>query len=143
RSAGKEGKPDLRCGRELVARLFRLLFLLMAGCILTAPLAAQPDQRALPPEGALIEDIRIEGTNRTAPTQVLTALALREGEPVRSEGWRRDLQNISDLRDYDPIATRLSWEQTPAGRLILTITVKENPVVAEIEFVGNVKFSES
>lgn len=121
--------------RNIPRFLVALLLVLLAG-----RLFAQP--AALPPEGALVREVRVEGLNRLAPVEILQVMELRDGTSFSAEAYRRDLQSIANTGKVNPLDLKIDWETSPDGPVILTVHVTENPVVQSIQIVGNSRFTQ-
>ena len=97
---------------------------------------------ALPADGTRITEVRVEGLNRLSPATILRVMELREGGVFTEETYREDLQMISNIGRINPLELRIGWEEDPeAAGVILTVHVRENPMIREISIIGNVRFS--
>ncbi|MCC6547096.1 outer membrane protein assembly factor [Candidatus Sumerlaeota bacterium] len=104
--------------------------------------ALAPSREALPPNGAQIRDIRVEGANRVSPNEILARMELRANGAFDADAYRRDLQSISDSGKINPLTLRIDWETAPDGAVNLIVHVQENPVINTITIVGNDRFSQ-
>ncbi|MCC5874732.1 MAG: BamA/TamA family outer membrane protein [Candidatus Sumerlaeia bacterium] len=118
-----------------------LFFLPILLLVLVSPLLGQP-RATFPRDGVLITGVNITGTERVTPATIAGVMSLREGSRFTREAWRRDMESIIGLGTLDPLETRILWEEAGEGEITLTVVAKENPVVASITIVGNVRVSE-
>ena len=96
----------------------------------------------LPEEGTRIAEVRVEGLQRLSPNAILRVMELRQGRSFTEQTYREDLQAISNIGRIDPLQLRISWEEAPdEDGVILTVHVRENPMIREISIIGNVRFS--
>jgi outer membrane protein insertion porin family len=120
-------------------RLVASLLLLLLAAVSTSH--AQRSAMDFPPDGTIIRELRIEGTNRISPAVIERAMELKQGRQFTRDSYRRDLQSIANIGRFDPLQTRITWESVDDG-IILTTTVRENPVIRTINIVGNVRFTQ-
>lgn len=123
-------------------RAFAILSAVLYSLVFAWGGAAWAQQYELPPDGTPIAEIRVEGLNRLAPNQITRRMELREGGEFSAASYRRDLQSIANIGTINPIELQISWQVNAEGGLLLTVEVKENPVINTIRVVGNSKFSE-
>lgn len=95
-----------------------------------------------PPDGAVVKEVRVEGTKRVPPIEISRAMELREGQPYTEAARQRDLQAVSNTGKIDPLALDITAEKAADGRAVVTVQVKENPVIHSIQITGNVKYSQ-
>jgi outer membrane protein insertion porin family len=117
-------------------------FLCCTALLLAGAFASAQTPEKLPPDGTLIREVLVEGTNRLSPDDVLRTMELRAGGTFSAEAYRRDLQAISNTGKVNPLDLRIRWEPTAEGAAILTVSIKENPVISTITIVGNDRFKQ-
>ncbi len=104
--------------------------------------ALAPADDALPPDGIRIRDVRVEGTNRLSPGEILARMELRPNTAFDRDAYRRDLQSISNSGKINPLTLKIAWEPATEGAVNLIVQVQENPVISSITIVGNDRFSQ-
>lgn len=124
---------------------------LMAGTMLggiVAPVGAIAQQRPAPPPAAVptapatlspvaqtIRAINVEGQQRLEPETILSYTKLRVGQAYTRESLDTALRDLYDTELFSDVRIR-----DDAG--VLTITVKENPVINRIVLEGNKRVKE-
>lgn len=121
-------------------RFARLLLLLLLTFALSAVAVAQTAPAVFPPDGTIIRELNVTGTSRVPASDIEGILSLQQGGEFTRQAYRRDLQALSNFGKLDPIASRIIWTEAPDG-LAVEVAVVENPLVRQIEVVGNVRFS--
>lgn len=122
--------------RAYVALLLSLLLAVFTGAI------PAEDRATLPPDGAKIGTVRVEGLARLKEADILRVMELHPGAEFKAAAYRNDLQAISNTGKVDPIDTKILWQAAGDNAVDLTVLVKENPPIDAITVVGNVKYSE-
>ncbi|HYE15717.1 MAG TPA: POTRA domain-containing protein, partial [Pyrinomonadaceae bacterium] len=84
----------------------------------------------------LVEEVQIEGNRRLRDEDILYHIQTRAGDPFNEAQVRRDLQALLNLPFFDKTETRVSTERGPSGGRIVIFTVRELPVIRQIEFKG-------
>jgi outer membrane protein insertion porin family len=82
-----------------------------------------------------LRSIRVEGNKRIETDAILEKMSLKIGDALTRARVASDIRNIFSLGFFEDI--RFSEEQG-----VLTVTVKERPVVTEIVYVGSEEFQE-
>jgi NTE family protein len=77
-----------------------------------------------PPESLVIDELRIEGTDRVSTPIVEQVVRTEEGTPLDLAVLRRDLERIYDLGDFQSVDF---WILREGSRNVLTIEVTEKP----------------
>lgn len=99
-----------------------------------APAAAQETPVTLPAEqvitGETIQTIRVTGAERLEPQTVLSYISLRAGQPYTKAAADAALKDLYDTELFADV-------QISHDRGVVTIQVKENPVVNRIILEGN------
>ena len=87
---------------------------------------------------AVIKEIEVDGLKRFSKDTVLTYAAVNEGDNLEQSDVPQIISNLFITDFFDDIQVKLFPE---AQRL--NILVKEKPVLASVDFSGNVHFSKS
>ena len=124
----------------IVPLMLRIVAVLLWVLLTMGVARAQSDALAFPPDGTVIRSLQFTGTERVPPADIEEVMSLRQGSEFTRQAYRRDLQALANLGTLDPIATRIQWKEGPDG-LAVEVAVKENPVIQQIEIVGNVRYS--
>lgn len=100
-------------------------------------LALVPAQAAVPDSdfGKTVLKIQVEGLKRIEKDAVVAKLSSQVGKKLTADSVRGDLQALFAMGFFEDIS--IQAEDGEAGGVILDVVVKELPVIAEIEFVGN------
>jgi outer membrane protein insertion porin family len=106
-----------------------LLVLLLAA--MTAPAFAQ----GLDLAGRPVKEVRISGLERVQPQLVLNQVRTEPGQPYDPEQVALDIRNITRLGRFATV--RADVKQGPDGGVILTYIVEEQPLLADVQVVGN------
>jgi len=83
--------------------------------------------------GETIYEIKVSGAENIDPALVTTALSVRVGDSLDSEDVAKSIRNLYKMGIFSDI--QISSEPYRTG-VNLIVTVKENPVVSSIEFIG-------
>ncbi|HEV2859517.1 MAG TPA: outer membrane protein assembly factor BamA [Pyrinomonadaceae bacterium] len=100
----------------------------------SAPRRQQPAAPAQ--QGARVERVDIEGNRRLRDEDVLYHIQTRAGDPFSAEQVQRDLITLLNLPFFDKTETRVSTETGPLGGVIVIFTVRELPIVRDVDFKG-------
>lgn len=122
----------------ILARLLAVIMMVVAMPHLLPAQATTP----MPADGTPIADVRVEGTNRLAPAELLRPMELRAGGAFNADALRRDLQALANNPSIDPLTLRIDWEPAQDGAVNLVVRVRENPVIGQIDIVGNSRFKQ-
>lgn len=95
-----------------------------------------------PPDGTVIESVEVRGLTRLKPHEVSGVMSLRPGAGFMADALQRDQNAIAALGTIDPLSISISTELLDDGRVRLIVTARENPVLARIILVGNVRYTE-
>ncbi len=83
-----------------------------------------------------VERIDIENNRRLRDEDILYHIQTRAGDPFNEEQIKRDLQTLLNLPFFDKTETRVSLEDGPLGGKIVIFTVKELPIIRDVDFKG-------
>ena len=103
-----------------------LLFLFMTSVII-----------AQAPPSFKLKEINIEGNIATSENMVLYTAGLQKEQEVSSEDFRRAVKRLWELGVFNNVQIYFDGE-TPDG-ILITIEVKEAPVLGQVIFSGNKK----
>ena len=98
---------------------------------MTAPAFAQ----GLDLAGRPVKEVRISGLERVQPQLVLNQVRTEPGQPYDPEQVALDIRNITRLGRFATV--RADVKQGPDGGVILTYIVEEQPLLADVQVVGN------
>lgn len=90
----------------------------------------------------LVQAVEIRGLETIPPEALLRRMETREGAPLDPAALRRDLEAIAKFGPLDPVSVQASYEPLEEGLIRLILTVKENPRLKAITFVGATRFKE-
>jgi len=116
--------PLCLTGSKQVSLLALLLFILAI-----LPAAAQ--------DGDLVKEIEIRGLNKVKREKVLLALPVKVGKPYRPREPGEIIHAVYEL-GYFTEDIKLFTEKADGG-IKLILIVRENPSIADVQFVGNTK----
>src|SRR5579859_3890290 len=94
--------------------------------------AAAGAQQGEQPEGGVIRDIRVEGTQRIESGTVLSYLTMKPGDPFDPAQEDASLKNLFATGLFADVTLRRDGD-------VLVVLVAENPIVNKIAFEGNKK----
>ena len=92
------------------------------------------------PPSFKLSEINIDGNFATSENMVLYTAGLQKGQEVSSEDFRRAVKRLWELGVFNDIQIHFDGE-TPEG-IIITIEVKEAPVLGQVIFKGNKKLKD-
>ncbi|MEM0915445.1 MAG: outer membrane protein assembly factor BamA [Planctomycetota bacterium] len=119
----------------------RLLWLVVAcGCLLIggAPGAwAQPAEYA----GRPIAEVRIQGLVLVPETLAMNAVRTKAGEPYDPTVVSRDVVRLTHLGRFNEVRAEVAANEAD-GSVILTYVVAEQPLLADVQTVGNKAISD-
>ena len=92
------------------------------------------------PPSFKLNEINIDGNFATSENMVLYTAGLQKGQEVSSEDFRRAVKRLWELGVFNDIQIHFDGE-TPEG-IIITIEVKEAPVLGQVIFKGNKKLKD-
>src|ERR1700750_563690 len=119
----------------LVAAFLGCLMLLNAALLPTSASAQEP--QAPSTQQRLVEDVQIEGNRRLRGEGILYHIKTRKGDPSNPAQVQRDLQALLNLPFFDKTETRVSIvDPGPRGGVVVVLTVKELPVIRDLQFKG-------
>src|SRR5579859_6349683 len=102
----------------------RAAALVTPAMVLAAPAAlAQTD---------IIQDIRVEGTQRIEPATVLSYLTVKPGDPFDQAQLDASLKRLFETGLFADVTLRRNEN-------VLVVTVAENPIINRVAFEGNKK----
>jgi outer membrane protein insertion porin family len=87
------------------------------------------------PSGGIIQEIRIEGTQRVEPETVKSYLLVQPGDPFDADRVDRSLKSLFATGLFTDVTLRREGDA-------LVVRVVENPVINRIAFEGNRKLSD-
>ena len=124
--------------------LLLVLFSLVAGfTVAFARTETVRGQQTQPAQQRLVEDVQIEGNRRNRDEDLLYFLQTRQGDPYNEQQVQRDLQSLLSLGFFDKTATKVQIADGPRGGVIVIFTVKELPIIRDIDFKGLKSITES
>ena len=109
----------------------------------SAPAPTSPSPAAAPTSSKPVErivGIRVIGYQTVSPDTIAHYLGLKVGDPYDPDRIRANFQPLWDVGLLENIA--IESEHGPEG-VTLIVTIEERPVVKDVEFSGNKKFSSS
>jgi len=87
-----------------------------------------------------VEQIRIDGLDEVPEQLVRNQIRLRPGEPYDPEVVEQDVVRITHLGRFGSV--RAEVEATDRGGLIVTYVVEEQPLISDVQVVGNKAISD-
>ncbi len=87
-----------------------------------------------------ILEIKIEGNNRIEEGLIRSLLAFEIGDFLTADGTSKSIHNLYQLEVFDDVS--ISSTSLPQG-IVVTVHLKEFPVIRRIKFKGNRKLNES
>ncbi|HSN14067.1 MAG TPA: outer membrane protein assembly factor BamA [Anaeromyxobacteraceae bacterium] len=106
----------------------------VAALLLASPAAAP----ALPDSGAVVKEVRVEGTRRVEPDAVKAAIATRAGRPWDPKRIDADVRAVMKLGFFSDVAVKMEGD---ADAPVLVFEVTEKPTVSEWRIEGNDEIS--
>ncbi len=108
----------------------------IVGLILSLVLTAgQANAQGIDPENRPIAQIRIDGLKEVSEQLVRNQLRSEVGQPYNSSTVSNDIVRLTHLGRFDKITARV--EPWPDGSVILIFDVSEQPVLSDVQVVGN------
>lgn len=92
------------------------------------------------PPSFKLKEINIDGNIATSENMVLYTAGLQKGQEVSSEDFRRAVKRLWELGVFNDVQIHFDGE-TPDG-ILITIEVKESPVLGQVIFKGNKKIKD-
>ena len=92
------------------------------------------------PPSFKLKEINIDGNLATSENMVLYTAGLQIGQQVSSEDFRRAVKRLWELGVFNDVQIHFDGE-TPDG-ILITIEVKEAPVLGQVIFSGNKKIKD-
>ncbi len=114
-------------------KLFCIALMFLAALKGGVALAAQASSAA--DFGKTILKVEVKGLKRIEKDAVLAKITSQVGKKLSAEGVRSDIESLHSMGFFEDIA--VFSEDAEAGGVALQIELKELPVIAQIEFVGN------
>ena len=105
--------------------------------------SASPQASAPGPPAAQVEKIvgiRVVGYQTVSPETIAHYLGVKVGDPYDPEKIRGNFQALWDVGLLENVA--IEAEHSAAG-VTLVVTIEERPIIKQVEFTGNKKFSNS
>ncbi len=87
-----------------------------------------------------VAEVRIEGLKQVSDTLVRNQLRMLPGEPYDPRVVEEDIVRITHLGRFDAVSARV--EPRDDGSLVLIYAVKEQPLIADVQFVGNKRLTD-
>ena len=85
---------------------------------------------------SFIERLEIVGNRRVQSATIMAHIVSRPGDPYNSEVVQRDAQSLRDTGYFDDVRLRVEDDpDTPKGKIV-SLDVKERPVIRRIEYRG-------
>jgi outer membrane protein insertion porin family len=123
-------------------RIRRALLLLIVSAIIILPFVISPSSHAQDTQ-RLVESVDIQGNRRLRDEDILYWVQTRPGDPFNAQQVERDLQAILALGFFDKTETRVTTEEGARGGVNVIFTVKELPIIRDIQFEGLKSVAES
>jgi outer membrane protein insertion porin family len=112
-------------------------FMLLDAALLPLNASAQEPQASSSSQQKLVEEVQIEGNRRQRDEDILYHIQTRAGDPYNPAQVQRDLQALLNLPFFDKTATSVSIiDPGPRGGVVVRFTVKELPVIRDLQFKG-------
>ena len=83
-----------------------------------------------------IADIKVDGIKRTAQSVVISVSGLEVGQELKAEDTKNAVQQLYNSKLFEDI--QIDGEKVNDG-IVLTIRVKEWPIISKVSFKGNKK----
>lgn len=106
---------------------------LLSGLGFSAPLWAQEPPQASGPEMETISEIKVRGTQKLSAETVAFKAGVKVGDDIRNVDFTALLERLWASNAFDDV--KLDVEETDKGS-ILIITVKERPIIKEVDYRG-------
>ncbi|HVF49106.1 MAG TPA: outer membrane protein assembly factor BamA [Pyrinomonadaceae bacterium] len=122
---------------------FRALWVLVLTCavggfgllyLALPPTTARAQQAAA--QQRLVESVEVEGNRRLRDEDILYWVQTRAGDPYNEAQVQRDFQAILGLGFFNKVESGVSTQDGPRGGVIIIFTVKELPIIRDIQFDG-------
>lgn len=93
-------------------------------------------------DGLIVDEITIK-SNQYPKQKILSILDLKEGDPVTKDQLRIGFKNLYSLKIFEDVSFDVKIVEIEGeSRVNLTIIANELPVIKEITFLGNQKYSD-
>ncbi len=102
---------------------------------LVLAVAVTAGAQGVDPSNRPIAEIRIEGLKDVAEQLVRNAIRVNPGDPYDEATILADLTRITHLGRFRTVTSKV--QQKPDGSLIVVYVVQEQPLIQDIQFVGN------
>lgn len=122
--------------RPLVDRMLRLCVCVLT--LMTAVAAARG--QAVELANRPVAEVRIEGLRVVGETLVRNQIRMEAGEPYDPRVVQEDIVRITHLGRFDAVSARV--EPRPDGSVTLTYVVQEQPLIADVQVVGNKRITD-
>jgi outer membrane protein insertion porin family len=117
-------------GKDLFGGRFRTLGVVLALCLALGTAVAGRALAQTDLSGGIINEIRIEGTQRIEPETVRSYMRVNPGDPFDPVRLDRSLKNIFSTGLFADVTLRREGDA-------LIVSVVENPIINRIAFEGN------
>ncbi|MGB7921925.1 MAG: outer membrane protein assembly factor BamA [Pyrinomonadaceae bacterium] len=124
-----------------IRRALLLLIVSAAACIVL-PFVISPSSHAQDTQ-RLVETVDIQGNRRLRDEDILYYVQTRAGDPFNQQQIERDLQAILALGFFDKTESRVATEEGARGGVNVIFTVRELPIIRDIQFEGLKSVAES
>ncbi|MCY7345311.1 MAG: outer membrane protein assembly factor BamA [Pyrinomonadaceae bacterium] len=84
----------------------------------------------------LVEDVNIEGNRRLRDEDLLYYIKTRPGDVYNQTQIERDLRELISLNFFDKVETKVSTEPGVRGGVNVIFTVRELPIIRDLQFEG-------
>lgn len=122
------------------------LCLLLLSVFAAAPVSAASDERAPARAAAaqqVVESVDIQGNRRLRDEDLLYYVKTRAGDVYDPAALERDLKELLSLNFFDKTATRVLVEDGIRGGVNVIFSVRELPIIRDLQFKGSKAISES
>lgn len=91
--------------------------------------------QGIDPEHRPISEVAIEGLDQVSETLVRNQIRIKAGEPYSKETVEGDIVRLTHLGRFETVQARVTPQDD--GSVVLTYVLQEQPLLAEVQFVGN------
>jgi len=103
--------------------------------LLALALAPSAHAQGVDAAGRPIAEVRVSGVQRVSPQLVLNQVRVKAGQPYDPAAVAKDIQNITRLGRFATVQADV--QQREDGTVVLTYVVTEQPLLADVQVVGN------
>lgn len=100
-----------------------------------APLAPPAAAQGVDVTGRPVAEVRVTGLKQVDPQLVLNQVRIKAGDAYSPDAAAKDIQNITRLGRFSSVQADV--KQNADGGIILTYVISEQPILADVQVVGN------